>query len=116
MIRQQDGQWNDVRIVKRDGQRTEIVHLQPQNRFRESLPPDQVALVLSDADGLKKATVDGKYTGLLHVVRVENDFHGYGAFRDSGYWGGSSYAGYRNLNPGHWVYVFPNWYVWKEKK
>lgn len=110
-----NSEWKDVRVVQQKEQRTEVVHLELCSRFKQWLPTGQVAVILPDVEGLKKASVGGKYRELLHVVRSEKDFDGYGAFKDSGYWGGTSYAGYQNLNPGHWVYVFPNWYVWKTK-
>jgi hypothetical protein len=110
-----NGEWKDVRIVQQQDQRTEVVHVQLQSPYKQWLPTTKVGLMLSDVESLKKAAVGGKYRDLLHVLRAENDFDSYGAFKESGYWSGNSYAGHQNLNPGHWVYVFPNWYVWKSK-
>ena len=111
----QNGQWIDVRVAQREQLRTEVVHLTPQLSHKQWLPTTQVVSQLSDVESLKKASVGGKYSGLLHVVRAEDDFDSYGTFKDTGYWSGTAYAGHQNLNPGHWVYVFPNWYVWKSK-
>jgi hypothetical protein len=26
----------------------------------------------------------------------------------------TSWAGYNNLPPGYWVYVYPHWYIWRD--
>lgn len=59
-----------------------------------------------------KASVNGKYYNLLQTLYVPQDQGSYGDFYEWGYWSGSSYAGYTNLTPGYWVYVYPNWYIW----
>src|SRR5438445_13866502 len=62
-----------------------------------------------------KATVGGKYTGLLKVLHVADDKQNYGEFSDWGHWTGTAHAGFTNLPAGHWVYVYPKWYIWKNK-
>jgi hypothetical protein len=59
-----------------------------------------------------KASVNGKYIKLLKVIEVPQDRAQYGDFSDYGFWGGTEWAGYTDLPPGHWVYVAPNWYIW----
>lgn len=76
-------------------------------------PPAPKPEPLSDAEALRRASVGGKYTKLLRTLDVPDDFAGYGAFRDWGWWAGTSYAGFDDLPPGNWVYVYPRWYVWE---
>jgi hypothetical protein len=53
----------------------------------------------------------GKYSKLLREIEVERDRASYGEFYDWGHWSGTSWAGYKDLPPGYWVYVAPNWYI-----
>jgi hypothetical protein len=62
-----------------------------------------------------KASVNGKYSKLLRVINVPADEADYGKFSDYGLYSGTEWAGYDHLPPGHWVYVYPNWYIWEEK-
>jgi RNA polymerase sigma factor (sigma-70 family) len=59
-----------------------------------------------------KASVNGKYSRLLKKLKVPQDRQAYGDFNDFGHWTGTSYAGFDDLPPGHWVYVQPYWYIW----
>ena len=61
-----------------------------------------------------KASVDNKYRRLLKKIAVEKDVNQFGAFYDYGKWEYTSYAGHAELPVGHWVYVYPNWYIWAE--
>jgi hypothetical protein len=70
------------------------------------------ALPLEDA--LKKAHVDGKYAMLLRQFKVEKDADAYGDFRDFGTRDMRDYAGQSDLPKGHWVYVYPYWYIWRD--
>jgi hypothetical protein len=65
-------------------------------------------------EALAKAQVDGKYRMLLKQIRVPEDAATYGEFHDYGAWSGTSWAGYSDLPEGHWVYVYPCWYIWAE--
>jgi hypothetical protein len=59
--------------------------------------------------------VDGKYAMLLRQIKVEKDFEKYGAFRDVGRRATmADYAGLTGLPAGHWVYVYPYWYIWRD--
>lgn len=59
-----------------------------------------------------QASVDGKYSGLLQVMYCPKDRGSYGEFRDYGHWGGGAWCGQKGKS-GYWVWVAPNWYVWK---
>jgi len=61
-----------------------------------------------------KASVDGKYRRLVKKIEVRDDFQRFGAFTDYGHWDGTEYSGHKDLPPGNWVYVYPNWYIWAE--
>jgi hypothetical protein len=63
---------------------------------------------------LKKASVEGKYRHLLHVLHVPNDRGAYREFNDFGYWPGTSYLQHGTLKQGHWVYAHPRWFIWRD--
>jgi HEAT repeat protein len=63
-----------------------------------------------------KAHVDGKYQKLLRRIRVPRDKQNYSDFSDYGHYEGNEWAGYTDLPPGYWVYVYPHWYIWAEQK
>ena len=65
---------------------------------------------------MQKASVDGKYSKLLKKIEVAEDKASYGDFNDYGYDTTTEWAGYKDLPPGYWVYVAPNWYIWGETK
>ncbi len=62
------------------------------------------------------ASVNGKYYNLLRSIYVPSDRSSYGDFYEWGYWSGSSWKGHTNLPHGYWVYVYPNWYIWGNRK
>ena len=35
-------------------------------------------------------------------------------FHDFGFWGGTEWRNHKGLPPGHWVYVYPHWYIWRD--
>jgi hypothetical protein len=63
---------------------------------------------------LKKARVNGKYEMLLRQIKVVKDRDRYSAFRDTGLQDRVEYAGHKDLAKGHWVYVAPYWYIWRD--
>ena len=69
---------------------------------------------LASAEARVKASVEGKYRRLVKKIEVRDDFQRFGAFNDYGHWDGTEYAGHKDLPPGNWVYVYPNWYIWAE--
>jgi hypothetical protein len=70
------------------------------------------ALPLEEA--LVKARVNGKYSMLLRQFRAEQDAAQHGAFADAGMRNTRTYAGQDDLPKGHWVYVYPHWYIWRD--
>lgn len=80
-----------------------------------------LALVASgrgaDEDAPAKATVGGNYSELLRKIEVPQDKQAYGEFFEGGHFPAMpAYAGHRDLPAGHWVYVSPHWYIWKESR
>ena len=59
-------------------------------------------------------SVYGKYRVLLRKIHVPQDTNAYGQFTDYGMYTGNSWAGFNDLPPGYWVYVYPNWYIWRD--
>lgn len=57
----------------------------------------------------------GKYTTLIQTLNCPADKATYGNYMDYGYWGGGAWCG-QTGSAGYWVWVFPNWYVWKYQK
>lgn len=55
-----------------------------------------------------------RYKTLLKQIEVPGDAATYGDFCDFGFWSGTSYAGHTDLPAGYWVYLSPNWYIFKE--
>jgi hypothetical protein len=68
----------------------------------------------SPRDLLRRASRDGKYRHLLHVLYVPADRVSYSEYNDFGHWPGTSYLGYSDLKHGHWVYAHPRWYIWRD--
>ena len=81
-----------------------VACLDSGNRLGEEKP---LALV-------RQASVGGKYRYLLHVVNAPGDQGAYSWHKDFGFWTGTNYAGQENLKPGHWVYLYPRWYIWRD--
>lgn len=73
-------------------------------------------VALSPEEALKKAHVDGKYADLNRTVLAQYDYLQYGEFHDYGYSEETVYAGEKGISPGHWVYVYPRWYVFGKKQ
>jgi hypothetical protein len=63
---------------------------------------------------LERASVGGKYATLLRRVHAPEDRSYYGEFRDWGHSTTTAYAGQTSLPPAYWVYVWPNWYLWRD--
>lgn len=61
-----------------------------------------------------KASVNGKYTKLLAHVEVPSDEALYGKFKEYGYYPACKYGNVQ-CPEGHWVYLAPRWYIWKNK-
>jgi hypothetical protein len=70
--------------------------------------------VMSLEDSLKKAKVNNKYEMLLRQIKVPKDMEVYKEFNDFGFRNVTEYAGHADLPKGHWVYVYPYWYIWRD--
>jgi Ca-activated chloride channel family protein len=107
-----------------NAQRTEFIQLvqramritgqqtgpQPRTNQGTTTRPSELAGVQARV----KASVEGKYRRLVKKIEVRDDFQRFGAFNDYGHWDGTEYSGHKDLPPGNWVYVYPNWYIWAE--
>ncbi len=107
-----------------DAQRTEFIQLvqramritgqqtgpQPRTSQGTTTRPGELAAT----EARIKASVSGKYRRLVKKIEVRDDFQRFGAFNDYGHWDGTEYSGHKDLPPGNWVYVYPNWYIWAE--
>jgi septal ring factor EnvC (AmiA/AmiB activator) len=83
----------------------------------ESLKPGQgLDTKLTVPKLLEKASSNGRYKDLLHVLYLPGDKASYKDFTDYGFSATDGWGGYQNLTHGHWVYVYPRWYIWKELK
>ncbi|HPA71541.1 MAG TPA: hypothetical protein PKY31_04685 [Spirochaetota bacterium] len=60
----------------------------------------------------ERASVNGKYRDLIQKVHCPDDVNQYGEFHDYGHWTGSEHCG-QQVSSGFWVYVSPDWYVWR---
>ena len=60
-------------------------------------------------------SVYGKYRVLLRKIHVPQDTNAYGQFTDYGMYTGNAWAGFNDLPPGYWVYVYPHWYIWRDQ-
>ena len=63
---------------------------------------------------VEKASVNGKYSNLLQVLKCEKDRATYGEFSEYGKWSGGAWCGQTGKS-GYWVWVAPKWYIWKDK-
>lgn len=61
-----------------------------------------------------RATVRGKYSGLIASFACEQDRATYGDFHDYGRWAGGPWCG-RDRPAGFWVWVAPKWYIWRSQ-
>src|SRR5262245_738592 len=61
---------------------------------------------------LKRASVNGKYRMLL--AQFKADYEGPDEFKGLGIQSRTEYAGHKDLPKGHWVYVKPYWYIWRD--
>jgi len=61
------------------------------------------------------ASVGGKYRTLLRILFCPQDLQSYQRFSDWGPWTGTEWHNHKNLPPGHWVYVYPHWYIWRDR-
>lgn len=116
----------DLRLVKelamgsrgpdRTGLRREFIDLLLTTERLASgqpLQPAEIPQPLPADEAEKTASVKGKYQTLLKTLAAPEDLGVYGAFNDYGYWEGKTYGDNDGLPKAHWVYVYPNWYLWE---
>jgi hypothetical protein len=65
---------------------------------------------------MEKASANGRYRELLHVLYMPTERANYTDFSDYGMSATPNYGPYNGLATGYWVYVHPRWYIWKELK
>lgn len=70
---------------------------------------------LPAAEAFAKARVNGKYRLLLRHWADSAALATASAFKDVGFREAGDWVGQRNLPAGHWVYVYPHWYLWREE-
>jgi hypothetical protein len=93
---------------------------EPAKKSAPTKPPPEAPIeapvpkALTPEEALRKARVDGKYEMLLRQIKVPDDAKQLGPFRDDGFRRRAEYAGHQDLPPGHWVYVAPYWYIWRD--
>ncbi len=66
-----------------------------------------------------KASKGRKYTysNLLQVIKCPEDRKNYEMFYEYGlHEQNNIYCGQKRTAPGYWMYVYPNWYIWKDRK
>jgi hypothetical protein len=83
----------------------------PEPAGSPGVPPPE----LEPAEAAAKATLGGKYRTLLMKVHARLDYLVYGAFSDYGYSKTPEYLGQTGLPEGYWVYVYPWWYIFKDR-
>jgi hypothetical protein len=96
------------------GEATEAAAVRDYLALVESVDADRPLGRVKPSALLRKAACDGKYRHLLYVLYMPSDRSFYSHYLDFGYWNGGLYAGRSDLQPGHWVYIHPRWYVWKD--
>ncbi len=74
-----------------------------------------LATAATDDTARETASVDGNYSQLLQILHCPQDAADYGNFQEFGYWDGGPWCGQTGM-PGYWVWVYPNWYIWKDSK
>ncbi|MCY2965708.1 MAG: von Willebrand factor type A domain-containing protein [Planctomycetota bacterium] len=77
-----------------------------------SVKTTDIDRTVTAADAERTASMKGKYSNLLRVIRAEGDREVYGEVSEYGLWEGRDYQDHTNLPQGYWVYVAPNWYIW----
>src|SRR2546425_2533853 len=75
----------------------------------------QQAAELPLDQALKKAQVGGKYRMLLKMLKIPGATGEYGGFNDFGFSGESQIGDYTDIPRGYWVYVYPYWYIWRDR-
>ncbi len=62
----------------------------------------------------QRASMNGRYSELLHTINCPEDAGQYGELREYGFWAGESWCGASGIT-GYLVWVNPDWYVWRKR-
>lgn len=84
---------------------------------KEITPPakkDAEPAAIAPEDAIKKARVNGKYAMLLRQLKVPGDREPGLEVQEGGLRRVNRYGGHSRLPTGYWVYVYPNWYIWRD--
>ena len=87
-----------------------LISLDSGDRLRAQ---ESKALPLDKA--LIKARAGGKYGMLLRQIKMAEDAKQFSDFEDFGYRTETTCGDYTNLPRGYWVYVYPYWYIWRDR-
>jgi hypothetical protein len=82
---------------------------------QEGAKPEAMLRPLPLEESLIKARVNDQYRMLLRQFKVEKDAEMHKGFADVGLRDLTEYAGQTELPKGHWVYVYPYWYIWRDQ-
>ncbi len=80
----------------------------------QRIEPVKSGLVIEPPLTPPTPAVRSRYRTLLRKIGAPDDQATFGDFYDYGYWAGTSYKGQNELPPGYWVYLAPNWYIFRE--
>jgi len=76
---------------------------------KPATPPEMTSLNSRD-----RARCGERYQLLLDKVLRPEDLNAFGHFYEFGYRKGDQFEGASGLPDGHWVYVYPHWYIWEK--
>lgn len=107
-----------IGLEKKKGDTPPVEEVQPPQpgATGKGVAPATPSPAPSVSPDMARASVNGKYYNLLRTIYVPSDQNSYGNFYDWGHYTGSSWKGHTNLPPGYWVYVYPNWYIWRDRR
>ena len=109
------GRLEDLRDrLARSGKPEEAAEVRDRAVFAASLDAGNRLGKDNPLSLIRLASVDRKYRHLLHVIHAPADQNVYTGQKDFGFWNGHTYATQENLKPGHWVYLYPRWYIWRD--
>lgn len=98
----------------------EVIEATPQQLSLYARPklakPKKMPPPMDAKEAAKKATMGGKYSDLLRKIPARMDYLQYGYEKDYGHYPVTDYLGHKDLPAGYWVYIYPDWYIFKTKK
>jgi len=85
-----------------------------QRELQKRLEALRLLRPLAPEEALANARVQNKYGMLLRQIKVPKDADPAKPVIDFGFRDLREYAGHNELPAGHWVYVYPHWYIWRD--